>query len=76
MKKVISVILVTIVTSSCIDERDYAQRQREHIEYKELIFETEHCRFYCLERNGSKHCMVIVCECDSGYSADVSTSWN
>lgn len=53
---------------------DYEKKQ-EPKETKELIFETEHCRYYCLAKNGFGNCKVVVCECDEGYSADASVSW-
>jgi hypothetical protein len=68
-------VLFCAVFSSCIDEEKRSKREREYIERKELIYKTEHCRYYCLERNGLEQCKVVICECDSGYSADVSVSW-
>ncbi len=41
----------------------------------ELILKTEHCRYYCLARNGYDNCKQMICECDSGYSCDSSISW-
>jgi hypothetical protein len=68
-------LLLCTVFYSCIDEEKRSKREREYIERKELIYKTEHCRFYCLERNGLEQCKVVICECDSGYNADVSVSW-
>lgn len=44
-------------------------------EFKELILQTEHCRYYCLSRNGFGNCKIVICECDSGYTGDASVSW-
>lgn len=44
-------------------------------EKTQLILETEHCKYYCLARNGYDNCKMVVCECDAGYSCDASVSW-
>ena len=51
------------------------EKKQEPKQTKTLIFETEHCRYYCLASDGWGNCKVVVCECDKGYSGDASVSW-
>lgn len=67
MKKVIIILSVLLYSCECND--------KPKSENKELIFQTEHCRWYCLSRNGFNNCKVVACECDEGYDADASVSW-
>jgi hypothetical protein len=46
---------------------------KERPKRKELVLETEHCKYYCLARN-SFGCTMIVCECDKGYGCDASVT--
>lgn len=64
-------VLLAVVLSAC----ENSTVKTEPKETNELIFETEHCRYYCLEKNGYGTCKVVVCECDEGYTGDVSVSW-
>lgn len=67
--KVIIVAICAIALSGCDDSK------KETKQTPELMFKTEHCRYYCLEKNGFSNCKVSVCECDSGYQSDISISW-
>ena len=74
--KRIGIILLMLIASSC--EQRQTKNQAElntQKEVKELIMETEHCRYYCLARDGYGNCKMVICECDSGYNADVSLTW-
>ena len=70
MKK-IGIILLMLIASSCEQRQCYTPNK----EIKELIMKTEHCRYYCLARDGFGNCKMVICECDSGYNADVSLTW-
>ena len=59
----------------CFANCTESEKKQEPKQTKELIFETEHCRYYCLAKNGFGNCKVVVCECDEGYSGDASVSW-
>jgi hypothetical protein len=64
-------VLLAVVLSACSNN----ETKREPREAKELILQTEHCRYYCLSRNGYGNCKIVVCECDEGYTGDASVSW-
>lgn len=72
MKKLILATLLIIVTSC---NNNYDKQQSQQSEVPELIYETEHCRYYCLQKNGFHACKIVTCDCDAGYSCDASVSW-
>lgn len=59
----------------CFTNCTNSERKQRANQTKDLILETEHCRYYCIGRNGLGNCKVVVCECDEGYSCDTSNSW-
>lgn len=62
-----------MILSSCDDVYDHKDKAK--IEKGDLLFKTQHCRYYCLSYDGLKNPKVVVCDCDSGYAGNVSTSW-
>ena len=74
MKNKLIIAICLIIVSGCGDNKpvnnDYRNNQKV-----QLIYKTEHCRYYCVEKNGLGNCKVTICECDSGFQGDVSNSW-
>ena len=68
-------IIIAICLIGLISCKNDTNRKNEQKSTPDLMFETEHCRYYCLQENAIGACKVSVCECDSGYQADVSVSW-
>ncbi len=66
MKKLMFMLFVLIL-ASC----DCGKRKKQT---PELLFETEHCRYYCLERPIGA-CKIVTCDCDKGYECDASNGW-
>jgi hypothetical protein len=71
MRKLI-ILIAALALFSCESER---AKRREERNKPELIYETDHCRYYCLADDGFGNCKVMTCDCDEGYSCDTSTSW-
>ena len=71
--------ILTLIVISFTSCREITNKEEKVVETKnlepELLLETEHCRYYCLARNGFDTCKIVICECDEGYSCDASTSW-
>jgi len=76
MKKLITgIVLIMFISSCCNRECLQENERRENETYGELLYKTDHCRYYCLQKNGFGTCKVVVCDCDSGYYGNASTSW-
>lgn len=37
----------------------------------DIIFETENCIYYCIEKSVTGNCLTIVSECDKNFSSSV-----
>ena len=72
MKKLVLILGIALLFSCKKVERTEVVDEKPK---PELLYETEHCRYYCLQKNGFGTCKVITCDCDEGYSCDASTSW-
>lgn len=70
--KTLKLTICSIFLTSSFGCKDNTAQERQPAE---LMMETKHCRYYCLEKNSFGKCKVIVTECDSGYAADASVSW-
>lgn len=68
-------LLLAAGLCSCDNYDRTKEYGKSKIKDNELILQTKHCRYYCLERNGYGQCKLVVCECDSGFNADASVSW-